>query len=99
MSTSAARSLSTGISGSRRGQDLVAPDPVRALLDRGASHEVYSPAEDSLELALHTGVIEETPLGVRREPHEEVHVAVGTEVGPQSRSEDGQLFDLRWSNW
>src|SRR4051794_1139707 len=94
MSRRVAGSRSSGIQGPGGAQDLSASDPVWAGLDGGPAHQVHLTAQHLGELPLHFRMVQQAPLGIRREAGQEVDVTVRAEVVPQSRSEEGKLGDL-----
>src|ERR1700730_5348710 len=64
-------------------EDRPAPDPIGAPFDGATTHEVDPPAHDPRQLGFHRHVVEQAPVGIRRERHQKIHVAVGTKVGTQ----------------
>src|SRR4030042_3039210 len=72
-------------------QDMVPTEriPYCSLL-----HQVHVPPEDLFQLLLGLHVVEEIPLRIILKSHQHIHVAVGPEVIPERRAEDGQFLNL-----
>ena len=67
---------------------------VPAAFDGGASDQIHVPFEYPAQLILHSYDVEEGVPRARIETDQHVDIAVGTEVVPHHRSEQGQLRNL-----
>src|SRR6266481_7760423 len=78
----------------RAREDGFSSNPVGTRLHCLAADQVYPAADEIGELAFHGDVIKQAPVGLRREGHEEIDIAVGPEIGAPRGPEHCQLRDL-----
>src|ERR1700730_12235164 len=61
-------------------QDGLAPDPIRAPLDRALRYEIHLAADDTREFLFHSDVIHQAPVRVRGKPYQQVQVAIRAKI-------------------
>src|SRR5437764_14614676 len=78
----------------RRGEDRPLAEAIVAVQDGIAFDEIDVTLEERLELPLHGEPIRQAPRHIGGERHEDIHIALGTEIVPYHAAEKPKRSDL-----